>query len=335
MNAIPQIQLHPGTSWQDELKQLVSDSNELFELLELDRSYLPAAKQAEKLFPLRLTRSYLSRIKKGDINDPLLKQVLPLAEENEAQANYVDDPLQERAFNPLPGLVHKYHNRVLLITTSSCAINCRYCFRRNFAYSENRLGQSQWQAILDYLKDHDEVDEVIFSGGEPLLLTNEQIQQRLEQLAAIPQLHRVRFHSRLPIVLPSRIDQNFCATLNSTRLQCLVVVHCNHKQEIDAYVAAAFSALSRAGITCLNQAVLLRGVNDSAKSQIELNHSLFKNKVLPYYLHVLDKVRGGAHFDIELSDARIIYEKMRARLPGYLLPKLVKDEPGQTAKTPL
>ena len=323
------------TSWQDELKQLVRDADSLIHLAGLDPKWLDEAKQAAELFPLRCTRSFIRRMRKGDINDPLLKQVLPLGLEHQHQVGFVDDPLDEQHFNVLPGLVHKYHNRVLVVATGSCAINCRYCFRRNFAYEDNRIGQQQWQDILHYLKQRPEVDEVILSGGDPLLLSDEQLQQRINDLTEIHHIKSLRIHSRLPIVLPSRLTDTLIGILSQSRLNSILVVHSNHSQEIDSEVTDALTRTAAAGITLLNQAVLLKGVNDSAQAQISLSQSLFKNKVLPYYLHLLDPVNGAAHFQVSESDAKTIYQSMRSQLSGYLLPKLVKEVSGQIAKTPV
>ncbi|WP_370979868.1 EF-P beta-lysylation protein EpmB [Agaribacterium sp. ZY112] len=329
------IPLKNVITWQEELKNLISDPKELIQRLELDPNLLAAAQQACQLFPLRVSPSFLARVKKGQVNDPLLRQILPLNEELKREIGFSDDPLEEQQFNVLPGLVHKYKNRVLHIATSSCAINCRYCFRRSFAYEENRCGQQQWLDILDYLHKHPEIDEFIFSGGDPLLMTDEHIRTRLSQLAAISHIQRVRWHTRIPIVLSSRITKALAKALSHTRLQAIMVIHCNHAQELDECVKQGLDYLHSANITLLNQAVLLRGVNDCPETQIALSHSLFKNKVLPYYLHILDKVNGAAHFTVHSNDAHVIYQEMRRKLSGYLLPKLVKEEAGQIAKTPL
>lgn len=321
--------------WQEELKSLIQDPEQLLTELDLDPALLPAALSAAKRFPLRLTRSFLSRIEKGNINDPLLKQVLPLGLELEEHPNFSPDPLDEASYNPIPGVVHKYENRVLLIDTTSCAINCRYCFRREFDYSANRLSEQDWEAIYAYLTKDTAIDEVIFSGGDPLLQSDRHFASVLQRLAAIPHLARVRVHSRIPIVLPTRVSESLLQIFSQSRLQSIWVVHCNHAQELDKHVIDAFRAIRKANITLLNQAVLLQGVNDNAEVQITLAKSLFEAGVQPYYLHVLDKVSGTTHFDVDISYTKQIYETMRSKLAGYMLPRLVREQAGASAKTPI
>lgn len=319
--------------WQDELKGLITQPAELIELLELDQSLLPQAEAAAKLFPLRVTPSFLSRIKRGDLNDPLLKQVLPLGAELETKPEFSADPLEEAQFNPIKGLIHKYTNRVLVIAATNCAINCRYCFRREFDYRANRLSRDDWSAIFNYIAARPEIDELIFSGGEPLLLSDAHLAWVLEELEKISHLERIRLHSRLPIVLPSRLTLELIRTLTETRFQSVLVVHCNHANELNDETGLALSEARKHGITVLNQAVALKGINDTAEDQINLAKRLFHYGVLPYYLHMLDRVVGSTHFELTLTEVLELYERMRETLPGYLLPKLVKEEAGERAKT--
>lgn len=320
-------------SWQEELKQLITQPEELFEMLELDAALLPDAKTVAQQFPLRTTRSFASRIRKNDVNDPLLRQILPLHAEQHFVPGFSPDPLQEAHFNKQRGIVHKYRNRVLLIGTTSCAIHCRYCFRREFDYANNRMSRADWGEALAYISADKGIDEVILSGGDPLMMNNTQLQQLVAALADIPHVQRLRIHSRLPIVLPARIDDELLTLLHESRLRPVWVLHCNHAQELDTEVRNALRAIAGKGMTLLNQSVLLAGVNDRTETQVALNLSLFDSSVLPYYLFLLDKVSGTGHFDVDDQTVAAIYEGMRARLPGYLLPRLVREEPGKIAKT--
>ncbi len=319
--------------WQDELANLIRRPAELLEMLELDPALLPDALTASADFPLRLPRSYAARMRKGDINDPLLRQVLPLGEELLAAPGYSADPLGEQESNPHPGLIHKYRGRVLLIVSGSCAINCRYCFRRHFPYQDNRPGRQDWQAALDYIAASDDITEVIYSGGDPLSAPDSQLRWLTEQVVAIPQVQRLRIHSRLPVVLPSRIDEGCLEWLTGHRLQTVMVIHSNHANELNSEVGQALTQLREASVTLLNQAVLLRGVNDSVETLEALSETLFRHGVLPYYLHLLDRVAGASHFEVPQDRALQLHRLLQLRLPGYLVPKLVREDAGAGAKT--
>lgn len=322
-------------TWQDELKQLIDSPETLIELVALDPKWLPAAQAAAKLFPVRATRSYVSRIRRDAPHDPLLRQILPLAEESLNIEGYSDDPLEEDAFTPCPGVIHKYHSRVLFIAATQCAINCRYCFRRHFPYQDNQLSRSQWLKALDYVRSTPSINEVILSGGDPLSLSDRQLSWLVENIADIPHIRRLRVHTRYPIILPSRITTELTEALSAASLDTVIVNHCNHPQEIDQMVHAGFERLREAGFTLFNQAVLLRGVNDCANTLSKLSETLFSGGVLPYYLHMLDPVRGAAHFAVTEADARDIYRTLLATLPGYLVPKLVREIPHEQSKTPV
>lgn len=322
-------------SWQEELSSLITSPSQLLSLLELPETLLEAAEQANQLFPLRVTQSYLSRMRKGDINDPLLKQVLPLEAELETAQGYTADPLEEQSFNPATGVIHKYHGRVLLVSASQCAINCRYCFRRHFDYQANTPNRAQWQEALNYIHQTPSIDEVILSGGDPLAISDKQLCWLIEQIEAIPHIARLRIHTRLPVVLPSRITDLLCQSLQKSPLQCVVVVHVNHPSELDSQVENQLNRLRTAGITLLNQSVLLKGVNDSASCLVSLSKRLFQCGILPYYLHLLDKVTGASHFDVDETAALAIHNELLATLPGYLVPKLVKEVPHAPSKTPV
>lgn len=326
--------LHPVDSdWQTELRHLITDPAELLRLLELPPSLLDGALAAEHSFALRVPRPYLSRIRRGDPNDPLLLQILPLQQELLEVPGFGTDPLAEAAANKSSGVIHKYRDRVLLVLSGACAINCRYCFRRHFPYADNQLGTNQWQAALDYIREHDQVSEVIFSGGDPLATTDSRLARMVRDLEQIPHLKRLRIHSRLPVVIPARITAPLIQLLADSRLNATLVLHINHPQEVDEQVRAALRPLRRAGVTLLNQAVLLKGINDSLSVQKALSESLFTEGILPYYLFVLDAVAGAAHFDVSDEQARRLVGRLQAELPGYLVPRLAREIPGRPSKT--
>lgn len=322
-------------SWQEELKELIQDPKTLIERLQLGPEWLEAAEQANRQFPLRLTESYLSRIQPGDPHDPLLLQVLPIAAELDTTPGYDKDPLDEARFNPVPGLVHKYRSRVLLIAASQCAINCRYCFRRHFPYEDNQLSRPEWLKALDYIRRAPEVNEVILSGGDPLSLSDKQLAWLVQQIADIGHIKRLRIHSRYPVILPSRMTPELVEAITHPRLRTLMVMHCNHPQEIDAEVAKGVTALTNGGIQVLNQSVLLKKINDNSRILATLSENLFDINVQPYYLHLLDKVEGAAHFAVSDADAKALYGELLTLLPGYLVPKLVRETPHEGSKTPV
>lgn len=318
--------------WQRQLSNLVTSIDELWHLLELPDAAREGARAAAGQFPLRIPRAFVAKMQKGRLDDPLLRQVLPLGEELVPSPGFVIDPLAERSSNPHQGLLHKYQSRVLVIAGSACAIHCRYCFRRHFPYHDNQLSQSQFDALLDYLRAHPEVNEVILSGGDPLVTSNARLQRWVNALETLPQLTRLRLHTRTPVVIPERIDSGLVQLLADTRLRTLMVLHANHANEIDATLAAALAPLRQAGVTLLNQTVLLKGVNDSVDSQVALSEALFDAGILPYYLHLLDPVAGAQGFHVDDEDAFDLYRAMAARLPGYLLPRLCREVPGAPAK---
>lgn len=322
-------------SWQDELRQLITQPQALFSILGLPADELDAALKATTQFPLRATHSYVKAIRKGDRNDPLLLQILPVGLELSTSPEYSDSPLKEHEFNPTPGLIHKYQGRVLLVGTSQCAINCRYCFRRNFDYQANSPTRKLWGEALEYIRCDRSIEEVILSGGDPLTLSNSQLRWLANELERIPHVARLRVHSRLPVVLPSRIDEQLVEIFSTSRLDVAWVIHCNHPQELTSEVGAALEMIRGSNIALLNQSVLLKNINDCAKTLGHLSKRLFSLGVLPYYLHVLDKVSGAAHFDIPENQARLIHQEMVENLSGYLVPKLVKEVPHAASKTPV
>ncbi|MGH8496965.1 MAG: EF-P beta-lysylation protein EpmB [Gammaproteobacteria bacterium] len=321
--------------WQRSLAEAVTEPAELCALLGLDDSIRAGAASAAKLFPLRVPRGFVARMRRNDPADPLLRQVLPLDSECAPQSKYLTDPLGESAFRCGDGVLQKYRGRALLIATGACAVHCRYCFRRHFPYADENAGAGHWAAALAHLRRAADVREVILSGGDPLSLADRKLARLAEALAGIGHIQRLRIHTRQPIVLPERVDERLAAWLGPLPLRKIVVVHCNHANEIDAAVRAALQRLTACGATLLNQSVLLRGVNDSAGALVDLSEALFAAGVLPYYLHLLDPVQGAAHFDVPEATARTLLRSAAARLPGYLVPKLAREEPGQPAKTVL
>lgn len=323
-----------GDSWQQQLANSPFTAQALLTWLELPVALLPAGQHGAEDFPIRAPMAFLQRIEKGNIHDPLLRQVWPLIEESQTPPDgFVLDPLGESSSNPTPGVVHKYHNRVLLVVNGSCAIHCRYCFRRHFPYDDNRLNRQQWLDTLDYIQKRPEINEVILSGGDPLSSSDKRLFDLIDAIEAIPHVKRLRIHSRLPIVIPARITNALLQRLSNSHLKIIMVVHANHANEIDQEVAIALQTIKQAGIHLLNQSVLLKGVNDDAQSLIHLSERLFECDVLPYYLHLLDPVIGAHHFDVSESSAITIMTEMQKTLPGFLMPKLVREVDGRLSKT--
>lgn len=306
----------------------------LLKYLELPVQNYAADCKARKLFPMRVPKPFASRMVKGDPMDPLFLQVFTSHQEFNAADGYSTDPLLEQD-NQQPGILHKYHNRLLLLVRGGCAVNCRYCFRRHFPYADNHLNKQQWQQALDYIADNPQIDEVIYSGGDPLMAKDDFLWWLTQQIETISHVKRLRIHTRLPVVIPSRITPELIKWFTSTRLKPVMVLHINHANEIDKALTLAIRKLKEAGVTLLNQAVLLKGINDTADRQITLNESLFEIGVMPYYLHVLDKVQGAEHFDVPESQAKTLMAEIIKRQPGYLVPKLVREIGGQPGKTPL
>ena len=329
---ITQISDRLHTSWQKELANVVTDPKTLLELVEISPEIYQQHFAARKLFPVRVPRPLISRIKKGDINDPILKQVMPLDVEFSITEGYSEDPLEEHD-TVAPGLLHKYKHRVLMMVKTGCAINCRYCFRRHFPYADNSPNKARWQQALNYIENHPEINEVIFSGGDPLMANDEHLQWLITEIEKIAHVRRLRIHTRLPIVIPQRITPALVKALSSTRLKPTIVFHVNHANEIDAEVTQAIEPLLAARIPLFNQSVLLKGVNDNANILAQLSERLFDSGIQPYYLHLFDKVQGVAHFDITESVAKKITLELMAILPGYLMPKLVREIAGEANKT--
>jgi EF-P beta-lysylation protein EpmB len=335
------MRIIPGTRslqqtplWQTLLSRAITDPEELLRLLDLPLDSLPASLMASQEFRLRVPRGFAGRMRKGDPNDPLLLQVLPSAEELAETPGFSHDPLDELSAMPVAGVLHKYQGRLLLTATGACAVHCRYCFRRHYPYSEANPGRAPEQTF-EYVRQHTEINEVILSGGDPLTLSDTRLGQLVARLETLPHVTCLRIHSRVPVVLPERVDAKLLEWLQMTRLQVVLVIHANHPNEIDASVHDAMRTLKKVGITLLNQSVLLRGVNDNASTLAELSEALFDAGVLPYYLHQLDSVQGAAHYEVTDREAVKLINQLRKTLPGYLLPELVRELPDQSSKTPL
>lgn len=320
----------PRGAWRRAYSEVVADPRQLARELELDPELV--AEAAARSFALRVPRAFLARIERGNPRDPLLIQVLPGLLELEERAGFGIDPVAEIARSPQPGLIHKYQGRVLWVLTGACAIHCRYCFRRHFPYGDHLGGIAGRLDVLEHLRRDPTIREVILSGGDPLSLDDAVLGSLAAELAAIPQLERLRVHTRLPVVIPERVDTALVGWLTATRLRSVVVLHVNHAREIDGAVAAAVGRLVSAGVTVLNQAVLLAAVNDSVEALTGLSERLFEIGVLPYYLHQLDRVAGAAHFEVSDKRAVELMAQVAARLPGYLVPRLVRDDGESAAK---
>jgi EF-P beta-lysylation protein EpmB len=321
--------------WQALWRDAIRDPRELLALLGLPAEAGRWSAAAAAQFPLRVPRGFAARMRHGDPADPLLRQVLPVDAEERAVPGFVLDAVGDGAARGATGVLHKYEGRALLVATGSCAIHCRYCFRRHFPYGDETAAADHWREALDYLRADTSIHEVLLSGGDPLSLATAKLAELTDALRALPHVRRLRLHTRLPVVLPERVDADLLAWLRGLPWPVAVVVHANHANEIDGAVADALARLRSTGATLLNQAVLLRGVNDDAAVLADLSERLFAAGVLPYYLHQLDRVAGTAHFEVDDARALALHAHLQATLPGYLVPRLVREEPGAPSKTPL
>ncbi|QJR82759.1 EF-P beta-lysylation protein EpmB [Alteromonas pelagimontana] len=331
---IPKKPVSVEHNWQKELAKSFTDPVTLLKYLNLDEQTYAKHGKARQLFPMRVPRHFVDLMEKGNWQDPLLRQIMPMTDEFIVQPGYFQDPLEEHD-TAGKGLLHKYDSRVLLIVRGGCAVNCRYCFRRHFPYADNAVSKDQWQPTLDYIASDPAIDEVIFSGGDPLMAKDEHLRWLAGKISDISHVKRLRIHTRLPVVLPSRLDSAFMDWFTQSRLQPVMVIHANHANEISEPLKRKLRQLQQAGVTLLNQAVLLAGVNDEADALVALHEALFAAGVMPYYLHVLDKVQGAAHFDVTEDKARSLMAQVIKRQPGYLVPKLVREIGGQPGKTPI
>ena len=331
---IPKKPISVEHNWQKELACSYTDPAKLLQYLGLDEEKYTQHIKARRLFPMRVPRHFADLMEKGNPNDPLFLQVMPLSDEFLTSKGYSEDPLDEHD-TAGKGILHKYDSRVLLMVRTGCAVNCRYCFRRHFPYADNAVSKNQWLDVLEYLRGNSKINEVIFSGGDPLMAKDDHLSWLANEIAAIPHIKRLRIHSRLPVVLPERISHDFVEWFTALPLQKVLVLHANHANEMSESLKSRLNTLRAKGVTLLNQSVLLKGINDSGEAISNLSESLFEAGVLPYYLHVLDKVQGASHFYVSDDEGRQIMEEAIKRLPGFLVPKLVREIGGQPGKTPI
>lgn len=323
------------STWQQSLRDAVTDARELLAMVGLAEHADALLPGADTGFAVRVPREFIARMRHGDMDDPLLAQVLPRAAELQKTSGFQLDALGEEEARAARGVLCKYEGRALLVATGACAVNCRYCFRRHFPYAEQTASASRWRDTIDHITGDPSINEVILSGGDPLALATAKLDELTRGLAGISHLRRLRIHTRLPVVIPARIDAAFLDWIHSLAWPVVMVIHANHANELDASVAAACASLRDAGVTLLNQSVLLRGVNDCSHALAQLSERLFDCGVLPYYLHQLDRVQGVAHFEVDDARALQLHAELRARLSGFLVPRLVREIAGETAKTPL
>jgi EF-P beta-lysylation protein EpmB len=328
------LQLCDENSWQKDLREVVTDPEQLLKLLNIEPNTYLEHFGARKLFPVRVPRPFIKHMKQGDFADPLLQQVMPLAKEFIVTEGFTVDPLEEHD-TVAEGLLHKYKHRVLMIVKAGCAVNCRYCFRRHFPYQDNSPNKLRWQSALTYIAQHDEISEVIFSGGDPLMASDEHLAWLVHQIEAIPHVKRLRIHTRLPVVIPNRVTPSLVTLLKGSRLKSTIVLHINHPNEVGDELINALELLRQARIPLFNQSVLLNGINNDSAILCELSEQLFDAGIQPYYLHLFDPVQGAAHFDVSEKEAVDIVNEMLATLPGFLMPKLVREIAGQANKTPI
>lgn len=324
--------------WRGELAQAVTEVDDLLDLVGLTREAIglgSEADEAARKFRLRVPRDFVDRMEHGDSSDPLLRQVLPSAAEILSVEGFSDDPVGETVGLAAGGVLQKYRGRALLVVTGACAVHCRYCFRRHFPYGKATLQGTGLETVLAALEGDRSITEVILSGGDPLSLTDEWLKELCDAVESIDQIRRLRWHTRTPIVLPSRVDDGLLGIIAGRQKPLTIVVHSNHPRELSGNVQLACRALAGSGITLLNQSVLLAGVNDDAETLVALSEKLFEFGILPYYLHCLDRVAGAAHFDVDEERARLLMAEMSARLPGYLVPRLVREIEGAPGKVVL
>ena len=319
--------------WRTQLREAYRTPRQLLAALGFSTAKQTTMLADDQGFSTLVPKAFAQKMRPQDPTDPLLLQVLPRAQEAIADPGFNNDPLQEASFNPMPGIVHKYQGRALLIAAGHCAINCRYCFRRHYPYGDQKRARSEWQQSLSYIEQHPDIEEIILSGGDPLALTDPQLFELITAIEAIPHIKRLRIHSRLPIVLPQRITLKLCQRLERSRLTCVMVLHANHANELAEDVAQACTRLRKHKVHLLNQSVLLAQVNDNLASLKELSERLFDLGVTPYYLHLPDHVAGTTHFFVSLERGQSIVAQMQACMSGYLVPKLVREEPGKLSKT--
>lgn len=322
-------------NWQKQLQKARQRPEDLLKKLHIDDNQLVISESASKQFPVSAPEAYIKRIQAADAADPLLRQIMPVKEEEIELPKFISDPVGDLKSEKSPGLLHKYPGRVLLIVTGACAIHCRYCFRRHFPYSENTMSTANWQQALSYIESDESIEEVILSGGDPLTLTDTKLMSISSELASINHLQRLRIHSRIPVVLPERILQSDLHWFTATRLKPILILHINHAGELDSEAVKAIEKLKQHHIPLYNQSVLLKGVNDRLEDLIALSKMLFEHDIVAYYLHMLDPVSGASHFEVNEAKAKKLLHGLRENLPGYMVPTLVREVSGENSKIPL
>ncbi|MBW3165510.1 EF-P beta-lysylation protein EpmB [Ferrimonas balearica] len=321
-------------AWQRELAEAYRSPVELLTDLQLDPAEFGQGLEARRLFPMLVPKAFAAAMRPGDAQDPLLRQVLPVGDEFLVADGFGPDPIGEQD-GPMPGLLHKYQSRVLLMLRTGCAVNCRYCFRRHFPYADHKVGAAELAQAHDYIASDTRINELLLSGGDPLMARDDHLAELVARFSDLPHLKRLRIHTRLPVVLPSRITDQLVSMLADAPWQVVMVLHINHPNELQPELVAGLARLKAAGVTLLNQAVLLKGVNDHADTLVALAEGLFDAGVLPYYLHLLDRVAGAAHFEVDEDRARALMAEQLQRLPGFLVPRLVREIAGEASKTPI
>lgn len=314
-------------SWQWQMSNAIQDAETLLDYLNLDLSFAPSE------FPVFVPYPYLSRIEPGNKDDPLLKQVFPDLAEMNHRPEFTEDPLVESDFSPVKGMLKKYAGRALIISTGRCGIHCRYCFRQHFPYNDFQPDTRDWKRILDLLGKDPSIRELILSGGDPLTLSDSRLKSLVDEFSQVKHLKTLRIHSRMPVVIPQRVCAEMLDWISKATIRIVLVVHINHPDEIDQQVTQSINALTEAGVYLLNQSVLLKGVNDNSAVLADLSWRLFDTGIQPYYLHLMDKVKNAAHFDVSLNTAEKLVETIQNQLPGYLVPKLVTEIAGRLSKT--
>ncbi|QIZ78633.1 EF-P beta-lysylation protein EpmB [Ferrimonas lipolytica] len=320
--------------WQQEVADAYSDPLQLLAFLGIDPNHYGEGLTARKLFPMRVPKAFAAKMEHGNVHDPLLQQVLPVAAEFIEQAGFNTDPTGEQD-DAKPGLLHKYRSRVLLMLRGGCAINCRYCFRRHFPYQDHKVGQSEIAEAIDHINNDSNINELLLSGGDPLMARDDHLADLFLQLRQARNLKRIRIHTRLPVSIPNRITNEFINLCQQAPWQIILVLHSNHANEICSELADKLAQLRAAGVTLLNQGVMLKGINDNAQTLVDLSERLFEVGVMPYYMHQLDKVVGATHYEVSDDEARAIMAEVITLLPGFLVPKLVREVAGKSSKTPI
>ncbi|WP_295163967.1 EF-P beta-lysylation protein EpmB [uncultured Buchnera sp.] len=312
-------------SWLYEISNSIIEPKKLLKFLHLEQHPKYYDAESRKLFPFRVPYSFASRMRKKDPEDPLLLQVITNNQEFLNNLEFNEDPIKERKNIVLPGLLHKYKDRVLWMLKTNCAINCRYCFRKHFPYETNKGNKKNWMKILHYISQNIQLNEVILSGGDPLMAKDHELLWIITCLSRIKHIKRLRIHTRLPVVIPNRITSDLCQIFFNSTLKIIIVTHINHPQEINKQLSDSLLKLKESNVILLNQSVLLKNINDDAIVLAELSNLLCENNIIPYYLHILDKVKGTSHFLVSNKKAKSIISDLMKMVSGFLVPRLVFD----------